>query len=274
MKENTLTHLSLFSGIGGLDLAAEWADFQTVGQCEWADYPTKILEKHWPDVPRWRDIHELTAAEFYKRTGIRPGQLTCISGGFPCQPHSVAGKRKASSDERDMWPEMRRVIGEIRPRWVVGENVRGLLSSENGRFFRGILGDFARMGYDAFWCCYRAADVGAIHARKRIAIIARDSESNGGNKPFPNPDGNGQRWTVQNAAKRRQFEEKPFDNVYTSLLSNFDPKNPPGVFRSDDGVANWMDRVRAIGNMVCPQQFYPIFRAIAEIENMNWSDEE
>ena len=284
-----LTHLSLFSGIGGLDLAAEWAGFQTVGQCEWADYPNKILEKHWPDVPKWRDIHELTATEFYQRTGTAPGQLTCISGGFPCQPHSVAGKRKASADERDMWPEMRRVIGEIRPRWVVGENVRGLLSSEDGRFFRGILGDFAGMGYDVGWCCYRAADVGAIHARKRIAIVAWNvngripakvrkiscwqmPESNGGNQPFSNAYSDGQHRIVQNAAKKCESGNESCANVYASLLSAFDPKNPPGVFRSNDGAANWMDRVRAIGNAVCPQQFYPIFRAIADIENMNWSD--
>lgn len=78
-----LTHLSLFSGIGGADLAAEWAGFTTVGQCEWADYPTKVLEKHWPDVPRWRDIHDLSAVDFVRRTGIEPGQLDCISGGSP-----------------------------------------------------------------------------------------------------------------------------------------------------------------------------------------------
>lgn len=78
---NRLTHLSLFSGIGGLDLAAEAAGFETVGQCEWADYPTKVLKKHWPDVPRWRDIHELTADEFFRRIGAC--EITVISGGVP-----------------------------------------------------------------------------------------------------------------------------------------------------------------------------------------------
>lgn len=168
-----LTHLSLFSGIGGLDLAAEAAGFITVGQCEWADYPTKVLEKHWPDVPRWRDIRGLSADNFRRRTGRET--VTVISGGFPCQPHSVAGLRKASSDERDLWPEYRRIVSEFKPRWVVAENVRGLLSSEDGRFFRGILRDFANLGYDVGWCCIRASDVGAIHSRERVAIVAHSN---------------------------------------------------------------------------------------------------
>lgn len=246
-----LTHLSLFSGIGGLDLAAEWAGFQTVGQCEWADYPTKVLEKHWPDVPRWRDIHELSADEFIRRTGIK--DLTVISGGFPCQPHSVAGKRKASCDERDLWPEMRRIIGDIRPRWVVAENVPGLLTSEGGRFFRGILRDFAEMGYAVGWGITSAAGVGAIHRRERVAIVAHS---------------NGQRLQRRLPKKEQQKANEQFERARLYLLrsSNAQCLSESAILRKFNGVPCRVDRTKCLGNAVVPQQFYPFFESIAEIE--------
>jgi len=175
-----ITHLSLFSGIGGLDLAAGQAGIETIGQCEFADYQTKVLEKHWPDVPRWRDIRTLTKESFYERTGRRTVDI--VSGGFPCQPFSVAGKQKGKEDDRYLWPEMLRVIRELVPPWVIGENVPGILRIAG----RTVCEDLEREGYAVTVFNFEAAAVGAPHRRERVFFVAnakcterRSSESPG-----------------------------------------------------------------------------------------------
>ena len=167
-----MEHLSLFSGIGGLDLAAELAGIKTIGQCEWAEYPTKVLEKHWPDVPRWKDIRTLTGESFYERTGRRTVDI--ISGGFPCQPFSVAGKRRGKEDDRYLWPEMVRVVKELRPTWIVGENVTGIIRMA----LADILSELEACGYRTRTFLIPACAVGARHRRYRVAIVGY-SEHNG-----------------------------------------------------------------------------------------------
>jgi len=163
-----LRALSLFTGCGGLDLAAEMAGIEVCGQCEIDKACIKVLENWWPNVIRWEDVKNVTAESIQERIG----HVDLIFGGFPCQPHSFAGKRQGSCDERDLWPQLQRILCGVRPKWFVGENVRGLLSSESGRFFGRVVKDLAELGYNVGWCVWGACDVEAPHQRERVFIVA------------------------------------------------------------------------------------------------------
>ena len=266
MKE--LTHLSLFSGIGGLDIAAEMAGFRTVGQCEWADYPTKVLRKHWPDVPRWRDIRTLTGDDFHERTGL--GTVDVISGVFPCQPFSVAGKRRGKEDDRYLWPEMLRVISELRPAWVVGENVAGIVNMALDQ----VCADLENEGYSVQAFIILACACDAPHRRDRCAIVANcnnrqritedetiqagwTSVGYGGEESLAHTDRN----RLEKPWVQRQQEKQGVP----ASDGGWWPAEPD-VGRVAHGVPSRVDRLKCLGNAVVPQQFYPIFQAIADIE--------
>lgn len=251
-----LTHLSLFSGIGGLDLAAEWAGIQTVGQCEWADYPTKVLEKHWPDTPRWRDIRTLTGESFYERTGLHTVDI--ISGGFPCQPFSVAGKRRGKEDDRYLWPEMLRVIRELKPKWVVGENVSGLIRAA----LKDILSELEKEDYETRAYNSEARNVGGLFRGERIAIVAEANDRRASMRWDREFQTDGKTQRLQNYNRGR--EEKP------CVWKRWEIE--PCPYGVADGVPDRVDRLKCLGNAVVPQQFYPIFKAIVETEKEREND--
>lgn len=170
----TMTHASLFSGIGGFDLAAEWAGWTNAFNCEIDPFCRKVLKYHFPDAEQYEDIRTTDFTIWRDRIDV-------LTGGFPCQPFSLAGKRKGTEDDRYLWPEMLRVIRTVRPRWVVGENVFGIVNWSEGMVFDKVCSDLEAAGYEVQPYIIPACGVGAPHRRDRCWFVAH-ARSDGGSE--------------------------------------------------------------------------------------------
>lgn len=168
-----MKHLGLFEGIGGFSLSARNVGWETVAWCEWNEFGQRVLKHHFPEAEGFGDI---TKTDFTKYANT----IDIITGGFPCQPYSLAGKRKGKEDERHLWPEMLRAIREVQPRWVVGENVFGLINWSDGLVFHEVQADLEAEGYEVFPYVLPAAAVNAPHRRDRVWFVAfKNTKRNG-----------------------------------------------------------------------------------------------
>ncbi len=184
MRDRIIRHGSLFSGIGGFDLAAEWMGWENVFHCEINEFCQKVLNHHFPKAQSYADI---TTTDFT----VWRGKVDIITGGFPCQPFSIAGKRKGTEDDRYLWKEMLRAIREIQPNWVVGENVHGIVNWSRGMVFEQVQADLENEGYHTQAYVLPACGVNAPHRRERVWFVAH-STSNSRRNEFRNERHNSQ----------------------------------------------------------------------------------
>lgn len=250
--------ISLFAGIGGLDLGLERAGMECVAQVEIDDFCQKVLTKNWPNVPKFKDVrnvgkHNLPAADL-------------ICGGFPCQDVSLAGERAGLEGKRStLWSEFYRIVCEIRPRWVVIENVSGLLSSDNGEFARKIFRELATSGYDAEWRIIRAADFGAPHIRERVFIIAYPCGKPGTFGVFHRDGKEIKPGDFVQGQRRPNWEQFEMASGPSGILQQWHKQfSLSPLVRMDDGVSDVLERLHATGNAVVPQVAEFIGRCIME----------
>jgi DNA (cytosine-5)-methyltransferase 1 len=258
------THLDLFSGIGGFALAAQWSGFETVAFVEKESFCQKILKQHWPDVPIFGDIFQFDGKPF--------AGVDLLTGGFPCQPFSQAGKRQGKEDDRYLWPEMLRVVSEAKPCWVLGENVDGL----DGLGLDDCISDLESLGYEvAPPLEIPACAVGSDHPRNRIWIIAHLNRER-----KPQLQGmlcDERRWN-SDSAKEKDVEASA---EWRALLESgrrigdgtFKGWRPspewfecqPGLGRLVHGIPNRTHRLEALGNAIVPQVAYQIIKEIRKL---------
>ena len=270
-----MTHGSLFSGIGGFDLAAEWMGWENKFHCEWNEFGQKVLHHYWPQAELFTDI---TKSNFTKYANT----IDVLSGGFPCQPYSSAGKRLGKEDERHLWPEMLRAIREIQPSWVVGENVRGLTNWNGGMVFNEVQADLEAEGYEVTPFLLPACAVNAPHRRDRIWFVAHSNNSrsdiglrterewsesdnereeqsfskhrqDGNNGNDTNSNGNGLQRGIFTGTYGKQEWDRPFgfttECLHThrrSTIQNGGWQNFPTVSpicTGDDGLSNRLDSI-------------------------------
>jgi DNA (cytosine-5)-methyltransferase 1 len=274
VKKVKLKHLDLFSGIGGFALAARWAGFETIQFVEYEPYARKVLAKNFPDVPIAGDIFGFDATK-YMGVGL-------LTGGFPCQPFSVAGKQHGKEDDRAIWPEMFRVIREARPTWIIGENVSGIIKME----LDNVLSDLEGEGYTTQALVIPATSVDAKHRRDRVWILAhadsircehplerQDSfrESISGNKQTtgqPQQDlANSERIGQQGQGESKPtFCTKKTGKGETTRVVNGGGQDlwaaEPSVGRVAHGISSRVDRLKGLGNAIVPQVAYEIMRCL------------
>lgn len=241
---------SLFAGIGGFDLAACWMGWSTAWVSEIDPYASRVLAHHFPEAPNLGDI---TTVEW---GGVERPDVLC--GGFPCQPNSIAGRRSGLTDTRWLWPAFRDSIGTLRPDWVVGENVLGLLDVNGGRGFASVLRDLAALGYDAEWGCIAADAAGAAHQRDRVWLVAYPMrERREGLEPH-------QRLLGRTGATLAQSRHR-------AAFAGLSVAASGACLRERHGVSIGMDRrcLHGLGNAIVPQVAYAIFSAIAQVEKQH-----
>ena len=282
-----MTHGSLFSGIGGFDLAAEWMGWENKFHCEWNEFGQKVLHYYWPNAELFTDI---TKSDFTKYAN----KIDVLTGGFPCQPYSQAGKRLGKEDDRHLWPEMLRVIREVKPSWVVGENVLGLVNWNEGLVFHEVQTDLEAEGYEVWPYVLPAVSVNAPHRRDRVWFVAYSNNNDRGNnigKFYRQPTRFSKERNVANPKCERleghrkcreisgkSNKQSKFSSKRNSI-TNWDewPTVSP-IYNGDDGLSDRLDSItfskwrkesiKAGGNAIVPQVVYQIFKAIEQYETL------
>lgn len=275
-----MTHASLFSGIGGFDLAAEWAGWTNMFNCEIDGFCRKVLKYHFPNAQQYADIR---TTDFT----VWRGRIDVLTGGFPCQPFSLAGKRRGTEDDRYLWPEMLRAIREIRPEWVVGENVYGFVNWSNGLVFDTMCADLENAGYQVGAFILPAAAVGAPHRRDRVWVVGHRSDA-GSEAMRERQDGvfsgdhaadpDGERCDeCQSCGQSEHPQERNSQGGDAERRipgwGGFPTQSP--VCGGDDGISAELDgitfpawrreSIKAFGNAIVPQVAWRIFDAINKL---------